>query len=367
MRKFITVAGILKTGAMVATAALIVGGLTTMTPSESKANTYKLRYAEFGPPRGARQVTLQWWADEIKKQTNGQVEIEIFWSQALVKGKEALKAVSAGLADMGSIVGVYTPADLPIWNLANAPFGGRDPWVGTKTWQELRKVLPELRAETEKRNVKILTNFTTGSVDILSKKPILKVEDLDGLKIRATGGWGGLLRKLGATPVRIGMGELYQALDKGTVDATINYIQAAKAYKHYEVAGHWTEVQMGQVLGFGIGVNLKTFNKLPADIQKTILRVSDQYIDKFAQTYFADIAKARKDMEAGIDGKKVIFHAMEKNEREKWSQASSYFVEDWIKKVSKKGIDGQKVVDTMNRLRAKYEAELKTQDYPWKR
>lgn len=347
---------------------LIGGVASTVFAGSVAAAEFKLRYSDLGPPRGTRPAAMMWWADELKKRSNGRIEVEFFWSQALVKAKETLKAVGSGLVDTGTILGIYTPADLPIWNLSNAPFGGRDVWVGMKTWQELRKITPELQAEAKKKNVKILANYTTGSVDILSKgTPILTADDLKGKKLRATGGWGALLKNLGATPVRIGFGELYQALDKGTVDATINYIPAVKAYKHYEVADHVTEVQMGQVLGFGLGINLKLFNKMPKDLQQILLDVSDEYVDVAARIYTERVAQFKADLQAGIDGKKVTFHQMDETERNKWRKAGEFFVDDWIKKVSKKGIDGQKIVDNMNKLRAKYEKELAEQGYPWTR
>ncbi|MFK7964076.1 MAG: C4-dicarboxylate TRAP transporter substrate-binding protein [Burkholderiaceae bacterium] len=347
----------------------IVTAIACMTGAgAASAQEYKLRYSDLGPPRGSRPQAMMWWADELKKRSEGRIEVEIFWSQALVKAEETQKAVGSGLVDTGTILGLYTPADLPVWNLANAPFGGRDVWVGMRTWQDLRKSTPALQKEAAKKNVKILANHTTGSVDILSRgTPILTAADLEGKKIRATGGWGALLKNLGATPVRVGFGEVYQALDKGTVDATINYIPAVRAYKHYEVADHITEVQMGQVLGFGMGINLRTFNGMPKDLQDILLEVSDEYVEVAARLFIEQVEKYRKELVDGIDGKKIAFHQMDEAERSKWREAGSVFVEDWIAKVEKKNIDGKKIVADLNQLRAKYEEELATKGYPWAR
>ena len=353
-------------GIFAATAAISLT-LPIFNTETASAASYKLRYSELGPPRGARAETLKWWAEEVSKRSDGQIEVEFFWSQSLTKGKDTFKAVGAGLVDMGTILGVYTPAELPLWNLANVPFSGRDPWVATKSWQEIRKQSPELRAETEKKNVMILANYTTGPVDILSKEPVLSLEDLKGLKIRSTGGWSALLQKLGATPVSIGFGEIYQALDKGVVDAATNYIHSVNAYKHYEVAGHMTEVQMGQLLGFGMGINKSTFDRMPADIQKIILETSDAFIEEWAKRYASDIASARKALKAGIDGKSVEFHVLSEEERARWSEAAEFFVEDWVESVGKSGFDGRAFVSTLDGLKAKYTEEAETQGYPWER
>ena len=111
----------------------------------------------------------------------------------LVKAKETLKAVGSGLVDSGTILGVYTPADLPIWNYANTPFGVSDPWVGMRTWYELRQTVPALREEAEKKKVRILFNNTAGPVDLLSRAGAIRTAaDIQGKKVRATGGIGPL-------------------------------------------------------------------------------------------------------------------------------------------------------------------------------
>lgn len=148
MSKFDVKGSMLKGMGVAIAATLVYGGASTITGINAEAKTYKLKYTDIGPPRGPRPETMIWWADEIKKRTNGKVQIKFYWSQSLVKAKETLKAVGAGLVDTGTVLGLYTPADLPIWNLSNAPFGGRDPWVGMRTWQDLRKESPELQKET---------------------------------------------------------------------------------------------------------------------------------------------------------------------------------------------------------------------------
>jgi TRAP-type C4-dicarboxylate transport system substrate-binding protein len=324
------------------------------------AATYTLRYSDIGPPRGPRAEMLKWWAAEIEKQTNGQVKVEFFWSQALVKGKDTLKAVGSGLAETGSILGIYTPAELPIWNYANTPFGIRNIWVGMRTWHELRQTVPELRKETEKHNVHILLNFSTGPVDLLSRMPIRSTKEIAGKKVRTTGGWTQVVLGLGATPVDIGFGELYQALERGTVDATINYIPFVKSYKHFEVAGHLTETEMGQVLGYGAGINLRLWKQMPQDVRDKITRISDEYMDRYAKAYLEDAKKTKAELIAGIDGKKVQFYELPDADRAEWEKQAAPFTDKWMETMKAKGFDAKAFLATFEKTREKYEKELKT-------
>ena len=332
------------------------------------AKSYTLKYSDIGPPRGPRAKALMWWADELNKRSNGDLTIKFFWGQSLVKGKETLKAVGAGLSQMGTILGIYTPADLPIWNYANAPFAGTDIWVGMRTWHEMRKTVPELEAKTIKKKIKILFNNSAGPVQLLSAKvPITSVAQLKGKKIRATGGWVQLFKALGAVPVKIGFGELYAALDRGTVDGTINYIPYVKSYKHYEVASHLTIVNMGQVLGYGGGINLKLFNSMAKNLQDILVNTSSEYIDVYAKNYIDDTVTATREMQAGIDGKKVVFHYLPKSERDLWASKAGAFTTAWIAKMEKKGVNAKKIVSVFRATRAKYQQELKSKGYPWTR
>ena len=175
------------------------------------------------------------------------------------------------------------------------------------------------------------------------------------------------MKSLGAVPVSIGFGELYQALERGTVDATINYTPFVKAYKHFEVADHLTLAAMGQPLSYGPGINLKLWKSMPENIRKIMTDRSIEFIDQYAQRYLADVDTATADLTAGIKGKKVQFHVLDPVERKKWAAASVPFIADWKKKVAKKGIDGDKIYATFQKIRQKWEQELATKNYPWKR
>lgn len=80
--------------------ALLVMGMGAMLSTSALAAT-KIRYADLGPPKGWRAESLIEWAEKIKTRTKGEVEVEFFWSQSLLKAKDTLKGVGSGLADSG--------------------------------------------------------------------------------------------------------------------------------------------------------------------------------------------------------------------------------------------------------------------------
>jgi TRAP-type C4-dicarboxylate transport system substrate-binding protein len=334
--------------------------------SSAEAKVYNLRYADIGPPRGPRAAALKWWAKALESRSKGDIKIKFFWSQSLVKGKATMKAVGSGLADVGTIIGVYTPAELPAWNYANTPFLHADAWIGMRTWHELRQQSPVLQKETNRQKVTIIFNNTTGPVQLLmAKTPVTSVADMKGKKIRATGGWTHLFKSLGAVPVKIGFGELYAALDRGTIDGTVNYTPFVKSYKHYEVAHHLTEASMGQLLGYGGGINTKLFNSMPNNLQDILVNTSVEYMDVYAKMYMDAADEAKTSMAAGIDGKKVTFYTLSDEERAKWAAAAASFKVSWKDKMSKRGVDANAFLAKFEKIHAKYKKIVAEKGYPW--
>jgi TRAP-type C4-dicarboxylate transport system substrate-binding protein len=334
--------------------------------SSAEAKVYNLRYADIGPPRGPRAAALKWWAAELESRSGGDIKIKFFWSQSLVKGKATMKAVGAGLADVGTIIGVYTPAEFPVWNYANTPFLHSDAWIGMRTWHELRQIAPELTAETKRQKITIIANNTTGPVQLLmAKTKVTSIAELKGKKIRTTGGWTHLFKALGAVPVKIGFGELYSALDRGTIDGTVNYTPFVKSYKHYEVASHLTEANMGQLLGYGIGITTKLLDGLPQKLRDIIIQTSDQYMDVYAKNYMADTISAKKAMLAGIDGRTMNIYQLSADERAKWVAAADSFKKSWVAKMTKKGMDVDGFLAKFKMVHAKYQKIVAEKGYPW--
>lgn len=352
------------TGATVL-AALLASAIWSTT---AMAAEFTLRWADIGPPRGPRAEALKWWADELKTRSDGRIEIEFFWGQSLMKQKDALRALGSGLVETAQLIASYTPAELAVWNYASVPFGINDEWVGMRTWFEMLTTTPAALEEAERNKFKLLFNNTTGPVHLLcAKEAVTTVEQLKGKKIRTSGGQTDVFKALGAVPVTIGFGELYQALERGTIDCTQNYTAFVKSYKHYEVASHVTEAYMGQFLAYGGGIALSVFNDMPKDLQDILLEVSDEYMDVYARNQIEFTAQARKDLIAGIDGKKVQFHALSEEERARWAKPAEDFTKDWLEKMEKKGVDGQAFLAKLEKVTAKWEAKLKAEGYPWEK
>ena len=112
-------------------------------------------------------------------------------------------------------------------------------------------------------------------VDIVSTKEINTIADFDGLKFRAFGDWGKVLDDLGASVVGMPAGEVYEALQRGVLDACeLSDIATNVAFGLHEVAKHWYYPGVHAPMATGdFYVNKDEFNKLPPAYQKILLEV----------------------------------------------------------------------------------------------
>jgi TRAP-type C4-dicarboxylate transport system substrate-binding protein len=135
---------------------------------------------------------------------------------------------------------------------------------------------------------------------MITNKPIMKPEDLAGLRIRTPGATdlAGIHPAIGATPVAMAYGEMYPGLQTKAIDGLELSFTAAFNGKFYEVTKFVSETKHILLINFEI-ISTKWFNALPAEFQKVLedecnkagLEVSRDYLEKI------DV-QARKDMQA---------------------------------------------------------------------
>lgn len=237
------------------------------------AKTYNWKIVTTWPPNfPIFQEGVQRFADDVKTLSNGRLKIKVFAGGELVPALQVFDAVSQGMVEMGHGAGYYWAGKLPAAQFFTAvPFGmnaqGMNAWLsagdGLTLWRELYKP----------HN---LVPFPMGNTGVQMggwfNKKIDSVADLKGLKMRIPGLGGKVFAKAGGSPILMAGGEIYTALDRGTIDATEwvgplhdERLGLYRAAKYYYYPG-WHEP--GPVLE--LTVNAQAFARLPADLQKAI-------------------------------------------------------------------------------------------------
>jgi TRAP-type mannitol/chloroaromatic compound transport system substrate-binding protein len=157
-------------------------------------------------------------AKTVSELTDGKFQIQVFAAGEIVPGLQALDAVSNGTVEMCHTVSYYYVGKDPTFAIAaSVPFGLNARQQNAWLWQGGGN---ELFNEFYKKfNVYGIPAGNTGAqMGGWFRKEIKTVADLQGLKMRIGGIAGQVLAKLGAVPQQIAGGDIYPALEKGTID-----------------------------------------------------------------------------------------------------------------------------------------------------
>ena len=353
--------------ALAAVGLLAAGTVATVQVGSAEAQMRELRFAEFGPNRGTRAAGLKWLDEELRKRSDGKLGLNISWGGALLGAKTAAQGLSDGVADMASIVPVYSPGKLVAYEVVDT-LQFADEWVGMMATYEFMTANPEAIKEQRKFNLRYFGNYTTGPTQLLTKeKQVTNGADLKGLTIRATGPFVPAMKSQGAATITMSMPKVYEALSNGSADGSTTYYYVTKAYKHYEVAKYITELNMGQVLAFGIAMYEPTFQSLPADQQKLITDLGRDFTTYMAEQMHASRTQVKKELQDGIDGHKLAVVEPSADFRAAMVKVAEADVQKWLDKANKKGMPGDNILGAYKQLVSKYEKERDDKGYPWKR
>ena len=343
---------------LAATTCMLLAGAAT-----ASAQTV-LRYSDYGPNRGARAEALEWFADELETRSGGALSIEFFWGGSLLGGRDTLNGVSTGVADMGTIVGFFTPQELLAYNMADLPVDNSDMWIGMRAIYDLAKSSDAMQQEFEAAGVRYVTNFTTGPVQLICNEEVSGIDDIAGKKIRASGPYGDTLAQLGAEVSQMSQADVYQALDSGLIDCNQNYYYAIEAYRQYEVAQHILAMDWGQNLSFGVVINPATYDRLTDEEKAVLDEVSSDFIDHLAEVMTASDESAKEAMSAESGGS-VTIREMSDEDRQRLNEASAKSIAAWAEQAKASGIDGEKLLADYEALIEKYRGVQESDGYPW--
>ena len=162
----------------------------------------------------------------------------------------------------------------------------------TKAKRQIYEEFDAKRDEYSKFNTVMLANHTAPYYQLLAKKPITKIEDLKGMKIGLIGRWfGKWLEPVGVVPVVMPAGERYVSLQSGVIDADLLWLDLQAAFSLDEQTDYIVEIPFGSFVPEDVMMNLKSYNKLPEDLQQLLLKVGAE-----SELYVAEFLKERHDV-----------------------------------------------------------------------
>jgi tripartite ATP-independent transporter DctP family solute receptor len=258
---------------------LVKGGMagifaSGLAPSFARAEPKKLVMAHIVPPPESGAVAFSWQAEEVRKRSGGELDMQFFGGTLLTKELEIMNAVKSGNIAMGTPSGAAATV-FPEMGVFLVPYL-------VQSYEQAYKMFNGPIGDAldkqfqEKYKVKVLTFFDYGFRHFwTAKKPIVEPKDLRGLKIRVQPAkvFGDTINGLGGNAVPMGWGEVISAAKSGVIDGGDLPIVNQVALKIYEVSKYcsMTYHNYGPTL---VVMNLEMFNGLTPAQQKLMLDTS---------------------------------------------------------------------------------------------
>jgi len=227
-------------------------------------------------PKGRAAEFFQRRAREL---TGGRVEVEVYPDSTLYRDKEEIEALQLGAVQM--LAPSLSVNEFEVFDL---PFIFSD-------YDDLRKVTEgpvgkSLLQKLESKGLRGLAFWDNGFKAFSASKPLRKLEDYRGLKIRiqCSAVLDAQMRALGALPQVMAFSEVYPALEAGVVEAAENPISNIFTQRMHEVQKHIALTWHGY-LGYAIVVNKRFWDGLPTDVRGELeqaMREATAYANRLA-------------------------------------------------------------------------------------
>lgn len=321
-----------------AVAALAVG-MTGCTKKNAKESKMVLRYAENQPQDYPTTQAAYKFAEMVEQKTNGRIHIDVYYGAQLGDEKSVIEQLQFGAIDFTRVsISPLSEFDKSL-NVLQLPYLYKD---AAQMWRVLDGELGEkFLSNVSSSNLIGLSWFDAGARNFYnSKRPVTKLADLKGLKIRVQESqlMMGMVAAVGANATPMAYGEVYSALQTGVIDGAENNWPSYESTSHYEVSKYYVLDEHTRVPEMQM-ISKKTWEKLSPEDQKIIKECALESAKIERELWAAKEKASEEKVKAGG----AVITELEPGEKEKFQAAMAPLYaqfgagyEDLIKEIQNK-------------------------------
>lgn len=267
-----------------------------------------------GGPDTFHNVPISDFLDAVSEDTGGAVTYDFHYANSIVPPAEIGTAMSDGIVDTGLVITSYNPSEYPISNwLSQLGFAGDSgapamalerAAAATNWWFDNPEAA---QADFVDQGLIPLTPGFNGitSYHIICTEPVTSLADARGKSVRHGGQtWADIASALGMEPVSLPGAEVYESLQRGIVDCAIIGGADMVDSSLYEVAKHYTTMNLPGFSPYGIFVSKQTWDALDESVKDAIWENLHVYVES--------LTVAGMELESSLfDMPGMQFHEME--------------------------------------------------------
>lgn len=307
--------------------------LIASMPAQAQEKVIRLKYANFFPPVHKQSVIADEWCKELEKRTKGRVKVTYLPGGTLVPAPQSYEGAVRGIADISQSSPQWMAGRFPLTEALYLPLGLKDGILATRMTNEwFQRFKPK-----EYDDVKVLYFHTPAPGSIMTIKQVPTIDGLKGLKIRAAGDTTKIVTALGAIPVSVPVGDIYEGLQRGVMDGLIF---PAEALKGWRFGDSIRCLHVNPAIAYGspnvIIMNKQKWNSLPPDIQQIVEKLNQEWIEKSGKVW---VEVDKEGIEYGVSkGMKIV--QISKEDVAKTEALMKPLLDDYVKRMKDKGLDG---------------------------
>ena len=256
--------------------------------------------------------------------------------------------VAAGVTDIAWGLNGVPAGRYPRTQIMELPLVAATAKSSAKTFWSMRETLAE-----DYKGFKLLNlNCTNGLGFALRDKVANKLDDLKGLRIRAPNNQiQAVLQHIGAIPVTMGPGQIYESLEKGTLDGATTGYDGVRGFRLEGVIKNYYVAHISLTC-FHVVMNQKKFDSLPADARKAIDDTTAEWVDSFTVAWNKADELARESAKA----KGVVETRASDADRAEWKTRLKPVIDAQLAAIEKQGVaNARQIYDEMVKRAAEFE------------
>jgi TRAP-type C4-dicarboxylate transport system substrate-binding protein len=317
----------------IATAALLL----ILSPPATHAGGTKLRLSGIWPPVHPITKLLEQWGREVETATGGQVTVTVFPSNTLTPPMQAYDNTVKGVVDIAACLLAYAPGRLPLSEVLQQPLGYKNGHQATR----MANAYFQQFKPREFDDVKVMFLHGAAPGFVMTKRAVQSVADIKGLRIRANAENKDIVANLGASPVTMTVGEVYDGLSRGLIDGTLFPIEPLHGFKIGEVVKTVLEnYGASYMTSMYVAMNKDKWNALAPAHQAAIEKINGEYIEKFGRLWVELDDKAK----AFATQKGVAFVSVSPEEEAQTAQKMKPILDAYVAMTTAKGLPGDEAL-----------------------
>lgn len=289
-------------------------GLTACSDSEGETSEsdddVTLRVATPFGPESRHTIAMQQFADGVTERTNGSLDFDFYYQDALVSPPEAAEALQAGTVDLSFTMMALSPDVFTIdsWIARAASSGDSSPDAGTL--QKAAAILDwaakdeDYIRELEDNGVyplvpRLLVFDTYG---VYCDSPVTSLDDASGQRVRVGGNaWSEEARALGMVPVSLPSTETYTSLQQGVIDCFMGGLDDVDNLGLADLGGHYTAAGITGYDSISVLVSDLTWQQLSDDQRQAMQEEAGTYLENVYDGHRESVFEFIKEIEEAGD------------------------------------------------------------------